>query len=162
MTYAYVGLGSNRGRPRAHLGAARRLLKGIPGARLAATSPTYRSAPVGCPGRQNYYYNAVAELQTTLPPPRVFRHLRTLERRIQKKPRVQNAARRLDVDYLAHGACRRRAAALTLPHPQLYRRAFVLQPLYDILIGSRSRAPSQAAVSRALRKCRHQALCRLS
>lgn len=165
MTFAYVGLGSNAGARRRHLAAAARLLGRLRGARLCAVSPLYASDPLGCPGRQSVYYNAVAELQTTQPPPRIFSQLRRVERRVQKKPRAQNTPRRLDVDYLAHGSCRRTNRHLTLPHPRLYRRAFVLQPMDDLLAARRTAgvAPLQTKVQKARqRHCGGQTLCRLS
>lgn len=162
MTYAFIGLGSNAGNRRRHLRTAARRLRQLRGARLVQVSPVYGSAPVGCPGRQQAYYNAAAAVQTTLAPQRLFVQLRQLERAVQKKPRRQNAPRRLDADYLAHGCCRRRHAHLTLPHPRLYGRAFALQPLADVLPAAPSlAADARARVHTALAHCRTQPLCRL-
>lgn len=167
MTYSYVALGSNAGCSRRHLRAARQALKRLPGARLTATGGLYQSAPLGCPGRQRVYYNTAAELQTALPPPRLFLLLRKLEARIQKKRRAKNAPRRLDADYIAHGGCRLKTRRLTLPHARLFGRRFVLQPLADILAAAeadgaaRRGCINRQAVASALRQCRRQMLWRI-
>ena len=160
MTYAYVGLGCNSGNCRRQLQTARRLLNRLSKTRLVAMSTVYCSAPLGCPGNQPAYLNAVAELQTGQSPTQLFGKLKKLERTVQKKRRTRNAVRRLDVDYLAHGACRLRLRQLTLPHPRLYQRAFVLQPLADILTTT-CRPLCRARVRLALASCRTQWLCRL-
>lgn len=164
MTHAYIGIGSNTTNPRRHLRHAERLLARLPGARLAAVSPHYGTAPVGCPGRQPPYRNAVARLQTPLPPQRLFRRLRQLEQRVQRQKRRQNAPRRLDVDYLFHGRARLRGKFLTLPHPRATQRAFVLQPLADLLAHPPAAAflLPPAAVRQALAQCAAQPLWRLS
>ena len=163
MTYAFIGLGSNEGNRRRHLRAAVRHLRQLPGVRVVAASPVYGSAPLGCPGRQREFHNAAVAVQTALPPQRVFAQLRHLERRVQKKPRVKNAPRRLDADYLAHGCCRRRGAHLALPHPQLFVRAFALRPLADVLpAAGAGAAVLRGRVHAALAQCGAQELCRLS
>ena len=163
MTYSYIGLGSNRGKGQHYLHTAARQLKRLPGARLTRLSPLYGSAPLGCPGRQNSYCNAVAELQTTAAPQRLFYRLRRLEKSIQKKSRRRNNARRLDIDYLAHGRCRRHSPMLTLPHPRMEQRAFVLRPLSDILNPASCCPPiNPKRLTRALAACRNQKTWQLS
>ena len=116
--------------------AARKMRK-LPGAKVAALSPFYRSAPQGCPGNQPDYCNAVAALQTSLPPRRLHLRLQQIERAVQKlcggKKRKRNAPRHLDIDYLFHGCASLRGKHLTLPHPRILKRAFVLRPLADIV-----------------------------
>lgn len=163
MTYSYIGLGSNRGNSRNYLRTAARQLRRLPGVRLTNLSPLYGSEPQGCPGRQNSYCNAVAELQTIVPPQQLFNRLRQLEKSIQKKKRTRNSARRIDIDYLMHGSCRRQTPALTLPHPRMRQRAFVLQPLCDILTAAdRCHLINAAQLTQALADCRQQKLWQLS
>lgn len=132
MARAFVGLGGNRRQTPRALRAALRALKKLPGARLAGASRVYRTAPLNCPGAQPDYLNAVAELRATAPPRRVFGRLRTLERRLQKRPRRRNAPRAIDLDYLAHGAALSHGKTLRLPHPRMAARAFVLAPLAEL------------------------------
>lgn len=134
MTTCYIGLGSNKGRPLAYLQAAVRALRQLPATRLCACSPIYRTAAIGCLPNTPDFYNAVVRLQTALPPPRLFCALRKIEAAIQKQARAQNMPRRLDVDLLCYGAVRHVSKTLTLPHPRMLARAFVLQPLLDIAL----------------------------
>ena len=132
MTFAYIGLGGNSADARRHLAHAVRRLKKLPSSRLAAMSPIYVSAPVGCPGQQREYCNCAAKIQTFLPPRRMFIRIGEIERHIQRRRRRRNAPRRLDLDYLSHGAAVLRGLPLTLPHPRMCSRAFVLTPLADV------------------------------
>ncbi len=162
MTFAFVGLGGNDIRARRHLSRAVSLIRKMPGARLAAESAAYLSAPRGCPGRQREYCNGALKLQTTLAPRRVFNLLKRAERAIQKRRRRRNAPRRADVDYLAHGAARLQTAALTLPHPRMRRRAFVLTPLADVAGAHYDGLPGARMLCAAARECRRQPIRRLS
>lgn len=162
MTFAYIGLGGNDIRARRHLSRAARLIRDMPGIRFVAESAAYCSAPLGCPGRQRDYCNGALKLQTLLPPIRVFRRLQKVERLIQRRRRRRNAPRRTDVDYLAHGAARLRRAALTLPHPRMHLRAFVLTPLADVAGARYEGLPAASRLRAAYEKCRRQRLHQLS
>lgn len=162
MTFAYIGLGGNDIQARKNLARAAILASRIPGARLAAESAAYLSAPRDCPGKQRAFCNGALKLQTTLAPRRMFLHLQKIERSLQKKRRRRNMPRRADVDYLAHGSARLRAAFLTLPHPRMQTRAFVLAPLADVA-GTEYEGLPNAKVLRAARKqCAAQPIRKLS
>ncbi|MGI9306091.1 MAG: 2-amino-4-hydroxy-6-hydroxymethyldihydropteridine diphosphokinase [Gammaproteobacteria bacterium] len=161
MTLARIGLGGNSVSARQDLARAAQMLAKLPGTRLAAFSPVYASAPVGCPGRQREYCNAAATLQTTLAPRRVFGMLQKLERRIQRRRRRRNAPRRLDLDYLLHGAAVLRGKSLCLPHPRMRRRAFVLLPLADISGKFYAGLPNARALCEARGRCGGQTVRRL-
>ena len=158
MTFAYVGLGGNMGRPQRQLATAVRLLKRLPATKITGISPVYLSAPVGCPGQQKFYYNAVTELQTTLAPQRLFLRLRKTERAVQRRRRCSNAPRRLDVDYLKHGNAVLRGRFLVLPHPRMTQRAFVMRPLVDILQKNRRPLYQLNNARHALKQCARQKL----
>lgn len=162
MTFAYIGLGGNDIRARRHLARAARMISALPGMRPVAESPLYRSSPVGCPGRQREYCNAVLKLQTSLPPSRVFLRLRKVEKTIQRRRRKRNAPRKSDIDYLAHGAARLRRVFLTLPHPRMHSRAFVLEPLADVAGANYAGLRGAAQLQIARGKCRGQILHRIS
>jgi 2-amino-4-hydroxy-6-hydroxymethyldihydropteridine diphosphokinase len=137
---AVIGLGSNLAHPRRQLARAVRALARLPGSRLVALSPNYVTAPMGAPGPQPDYVNAVALLRTALPPNALLARLQAIERRQQRR-RVpagpRNAPRTLDLDLLLYGGRRMADARLTLPHPRMHERAFVLRPLLDVAPAAR-------------------------
>jgi 2-amino-4-hydroxy-6-hydroxymethyldihydropteridine diphosphokinase len=132
---ACIGLGSNLGHPRRRLARALAELARLPRTRLVAASGNYLSAPIGSPELQPDYVNAVAVVSTTLEPGALLAHLGAIERRLGRRRRPgepRNAPRVLDLDLLLYGRRRIDRPALTLPHPRMHERAFVLRPLLDI------------------------------
>jgi 2-amino-4-hydroxy-6-hydroxymethyldihydropteridine diphosphokinase len=127
---AYVGIGSNQGDARAHVLAACEELAHLPDTYLAARSSLYRSAPVDAPGPE--YVNAVAALDTELSPAQLLDALQDLERRHGRERPYPNAPRTLDLDLLTYGDTVFASPMLTLPHPRMHQRAFVLQPLLEL------------------------------
>jgi 2-amino-4-hydroxy-6-hydroxymethyldihydropteridine diphosphokinase len=134
MTFATIGLGSNLGHPRRQLARAVAALRRLPRSRLVALSPNYETAPQGASEPQPDYVNAVAILATALAPHALLDRLQAIERRQgrQRVPGERNAARTLDLDLLLFGRRRVGHAKLSLPHPRMHARAFVLRPLADI------------------------------
>lgn len=129
---AYIGLGSNLGDPVARLRAALEALAGLPEVTALVASPFYRTAPFG-PVAQPDFVNAVAGLLTTLEPEALHTGLRGLEQRLGRRPpRERWGPREIDLDLLVHGTAVRGTAELTLPHPGIPQRDFVLYPLRDI------------------------------
>jgi len=126
----YVALGSNLGDREAHLERGLADLRGA-GVRIAALSSIYETEPVGGPG-QGPYLNLVAKGDTTLGPEELLAAALAAEARAGRVRTVRNAARTLDVDILFYGALVRRGPTLTLPHPRLHERGFVLVPLAEI------------------------------
>ena len=127
---AWVGLGANLGDARASVGAALEALGRLPQTRLLRASSLYRSAPWQADGPD--FINAVAELQTRLCAPELLRALQALEQAAGRARPWRNAPRTLDLDLLAYGSARIESDRLTLPHPRLHERAFVLWPLAEI------------------------------
>ncbi len=130
---AYVALGANLGDAQAAVRQALRDLDALPQTRLMLASPLYRSAPVDSSGPD--YINAVAELQTTLSAYALLDALQGLELRAGRERPWPNAPRTLDLDLLLYGDLRLDDPRLTLPHPRMRERAFVLRPLADIAPG---------------------------
>jgi 2-amino-4-hydroxy-6-hydroxymethyldihydropteridine diphosphokinase len=128
---AYVALGSNLGDRAAHLAAAVASLAALPGTRLLGVSATFETAPVGPAGQQNYF-NAAAALHTTLPPLGLLDHLLAIEQLRGRVRRERWGPRTLDLDLLIHGDRVLNDPRLTLPHPRMLARAFVLAPLADL------------------------------
>ncbi len=132
---AYVGIGSNLAHPRRRIARALIDAAKLPRSRLVAASPNYVSAPVDANGAQPDYVNAVFALRTALSPANLLRNLRIIESRHGRpsvEHRSRNAARTLDLDLLLFDRRRSRQSRLTLPHPRMHSRAFVLKPLLDV------------------------------
>lgn len=158
MITAYVGIGSNQSGPRAQVLEAFRELGALPETRLAARSPLYRSAPVCAPGPE--YVNAVAAVRTALAPERLLAELQALESRHGRSRPYPNAPRTLDLDLLLYGEAEIATPALTLPHPRMHERAFVLRPLIDL--DAQARVPGRGLARDLLRACAGQDLERLA
>ncbi len=128
---AYVALGSNLGDRREHLEAAFSALSRLRGTRLLARSAIFETPPFGPPGQQNYF-NAAAALDTELPPLALLDELLAIEQSRGRVRRERWGPRTLDLDLLLHGESIIREGRLTIPHPAMQERAFVLAPLRDI------------------------------
>ncbi len=131
MTRAFVALGSNLADPVTQLGAAFDELARLPHTRLVARSSLWRSAPVGYLDQPDFV-NAVAELETTLEAETLLAHLLDIERRHGRVREFQNAPRTLDLDIALYGDQRIDTPTLTVPHPRMHGRAFVLLPLNQL------------------------------
>ncbi len=158
---AFVGLGSNLGHPRRHLARALAQLARLPRSRLVAASRNYVSAPVDCTEPQSDYINAVAELRTALAPSALLSRMRAIERRHGRRRHGatrRNAPRVLDLDLLLFDRRRLARPELSLPHPRMHERAFVLRPLIDI--APTARIPGRGAARTWLRRARGQRIAR--
>jgi 2-amino-4-hydroxy-6-hydroxymethyldihydropteridine diphosphokinase len=128
---AYVGVGSNVGNPRAQVLAAFGALDALPRTRLIARSRLYRTRPFG-PVQQGDFINAVAGLLTQLAAAELLAALRGLEDAAGRERSVRWGPRTLDLDLLVFGTERIDTPALTVPHPGIAERGFVLAPLHDV------------------------------
>ncbi len=129
---AFIGLGSNQHRPRLQLQRAIRALDRLPGTSLRKVSSLYRNQAVG-PGAQPAYLNAVAALETRLPPMRLLQALHAIERQQGRLRTLQRwIPRTLDLDLLLYDQQQVRSARLTVPHPEMAKRNFVIYPLAEI------------------------------
>jgi 2-amino-4-hydroxy-6-hydroxymethyldihydropteridine diphosphokinase len=130
---AFVGLGANLGDPRAAVEEAMVAIGRLPGTTIAARSSLYRSAPIDAGGPD--YVNAVVDLRTSIEPLPLLRALLAIEKLHGRQRSVRNAPRTLDLDLLLWGDVVIQTPELTLPHPRLQQRAFVLKPLAEIAPG---------------------------
>lgn len=156
---AYVGIGSNLDDPPSQVRRAFQALAALPAGRCLARSPLYRTTPVGGPPGQPDYVNAVAALDTWLEPDALLTALQEIE---NVRGRVRNerwGPRTLDLDLLLYGALIRDDPRLTLPHPRLHERAFVLYPLYDI--APTLLLPGRGRLSEWLTSCSPSGMTRL-
>lgn len=131
MNTAYVALGANIGEPAATVVSALAALAGLPESRVLRTSPLYRTAPVGLRNQPDFI-NAAAALETALGAEVLLDALLDLEVRFGRRRRDRNGPRTLDLDLLLHNDSEIDLPRLTLPHPRLHLRAFVLRPLAEI------------------------------
>jgi len=129
---AYIGLGSNQGEVVEALNSAIGSLRSIEQTEVVAVSPFYRSAPIDAPGPD--FMNAVVKAETALEPYALLLHLLDIELMLGRKRRglKKNAPRNVDLDLLLVGDMIIQSTPLTLPHPRLHLRAFVLRPLLDL------------------------------
>ena len=158
MIRAYVALGANLGAAATTVSAAAAALAEIPETRLLAVSSLYQTAPVGLK-HQPDFINAVAAVDTALPPRQFLAALFALEARFGRSRSVPNAPRTLDLDLLLYGETLLDEAQLTLPHPRLHERAFVLVPLAEI--APDCLIPGRGRVQELLDGCRDQRIARL-
>ncbi len=127
----FVALGSNLGDREAHLEGAVLALASSAGIELLAVSPVYETAPVGLPP-QGHYLNAVVRLRTSLAPRALLERQLEIEACAGRERGERDAARTLDVDLLLFGARVVDEPGLVVPHPRMFERPFVLEPLCDL------------------------------
>lgn len=128
---AYVGLGSNLGDRVANLAAALDHLAVAPGLRLLRRSDLYETAPVGVLD-QPWFLNAVAELDVRVSPRALLGLCKAIERDLGRRPTRRWGERLIDLDVLLYGAESIIEPDLVVPHPELWRRLFVLAPLAEL------------------------------
>ena len=130
----YVALGANLGAPVATVRAAIEALRGMADSRFIAVSSLYRTAPVGLHDQPDFI-NAVAALavdDAVLPASTFLQRLFAIEADFGRVRSIRNAPRTLDLDLLLYGDTIMQTPGLTVPHPRMSERAFVLVPLAEI------------------------------
>jgi len=147
---AYVGLGANLGDAAATVQRSLQAIGRLPQTRLLRQSSLYRSAPVDAGGPD--FVNAVAHLQTTLSPRALLAELQRLELDEGRERPYRNAPRTLDLDLLLYGDSHVATPELTVPHPRMAERAFVLLPLAEIAPERVSAAQLQAVAGQRIDK----------
>ncbi|MGE5453261.1 MAG: 2-amino-4-hydroxy-6-hydroxymethyldihydropteridine diphosphokinase [Acidobacteriota bacterium] len=128
---AYIGMGGNLGDVEARLRSACSALQALPWTELEGISSVYRTAPVDADGPD--YLNAVAAIASALGPQELLRALLMLERNHDRTRPYRHAPRTLDLDLLWYGGTVLHTPTLTLPHPRMLQRAFVVEPLTELL-----------------------------
>ena len=128
---AFIGIGSNLENPVAQVQQALEAFATIPKTHMLCCSPLYRSEPLGPPNQPDYI-NAVARLETELTPDHLLAALQKIENNHGRVRTIRWGPRTLDLDLLLYDDHIQDDPHLTLPHPRMHERAFVLYPLYDI------------------------------
>ncbi|MBA4326901.1 MAG: 2-amino-4-hydroxy-6-hydroxymethyldihydropteridine diphosphokinase [Polaromonas sp.] len=151
---AYVALGANLGDAQATVRQAMDALERLPLSRVAGRSSLYRTAPVArhcvSPADGPDYINAVVALETALPPLDLLDRLQALEQAAGRERTYPDAPRTLDLDILLYGDTQIASPRLSLPHPRMGQRAFVLVPLAEIAPGLVSQAQLLAVAGQAI------------
>lgn len=156
---AFIALGSNLDDPVAQVSAAMVALDALPQTRVLRRSSLYRTAPVGYLDQPDFI-NAVVQVETALAPHPLLDALLALERSRGRTREFHNAPRTLDLDLLLYDDRVLHEHGLTLPHPEMHRRAFVLQPLLEI--APDCVIPGVGSAAAAMRDCAHQRLLKIA
>ncbi len=147
---AYIALGANLGDAASSLRQAMDAIDALPDTQLTRRSSLYRTAPVDASGPD--YLNAVIEVATGLTAPALLALLHQLEQGAGRERPYRNAPRTLDLDLLRYGSASIDSPALTVPHPRMSERAFVLVPLAEIAPQLVSAARLQAVASQEIHR----------
>jgi 2-amino-4-hydroxy-6-hydroxymethyldihydropteridine diphosphokinase len=131
MTTAFVGIGSNLGDRETNLERALQLLSADDGIEVIAVSEIRETEPVG-PVEQGPFLNGAARLETSLAPRELLERLLAIENRLGRVRTERWGPRTIDLDLLLYGNERIDESGLTVPHPRLHERRFVLEPLADL------------------------------
>jgi 2-amino-4-hydroxy-6-hydroxymethyldihydropteridine diphosphokinase len=160
VSLAYVGIGSNLQDPVLQVESAFDELQKLPQTRLVNRSSLYRSRPMGYAAQPDFV-NAVAALETSLRAPDLLEALQKLEERHGRQRSFANAPRTLDLDILLYGDQTFAEKDLTIPHPRMHERAFVLKPLLEIAPQGIS-IPGIGAAAACLVDCADQSVTRIA
>ncbi|MCT4781367.1 MULTISPECIES: 2-amino-4-hydroxy-6-hydroxymethyldihydropteridine diphosphokinase [Exiguobacterium] len=131
MNRAYIALGSNIGDKAGHLQAAIDAMRLLPTTKTVRPSSIYETAPVGYVD-QDLFYNMVVELETTLSAEMLLEELQRIEQQEGRKRLFKNGPRTLDLDIVLYNEEMIQSEGLTVPHPRMQDRAFVLAPLREL------------------------------
>lgn len=127
----FIGIGSNLGNRRDNINKALELLKSHSGIVIEKFSSIIETEPIGGPA-QGKYLNAVVKIQASLSPKELLKILQDIENQLGRVRAVKNAPRTIDLDILLFGELIFNERCLTIPHPRMFERYFVLKPLLEI------------------------------
>lgn len=154
----FVGLGANVGESVPRILRVMEELGEVPGTHVLARSSLYQTAPIGNP-EQPDFINAVVRLSTSLSAARLLAEMLAIERRHGRVRAEKDGPRTLDLDLLLYGDCIDADPRMTLPHPRMHERAFVLLPLDEIAPGCV--IPGRGPVARLLAQVTEQGVKRI-
>lgn len=157
---AYLSLGSNI-RPRRHLRAALEALDAQDAIRLLGESPWYETRPWGGIAQANFL-NLVCAVEISLPPPQLLQVTQAVERRLGRVRALRNGPRPIDIDILLAGDTQLATPTLTIPHPGLLERDFMLVPLLDLAPDARLPGSSERLIDRRPHLIYHRIIRRLA
>lgn len=133
MALCYLGLGSNLEDRRKNIKAALKKISDLKGTRIIKLSRIIETDPVGGPRKQGKFLNAALKIQTRLTPVVLLRRLKGIEQDLGRKSRRRLWPRPIDLDILLYENRTIRRKNLIIPHPRIFDRRFVLEPLAELL-----------------------------
>jgi 2-amino-4-hydroxy-6-hydroxymethyldihydropteridine diphosphokinase len=133
MVICYLGVGSNLGNRRKNIKLAVKKIGTLKETRIIKTSKLLESLPSGGPAGQPNYLNAALKISTNFSPSNLLKKLKKIEKELGRVPAVRFGARVMDLDILLYGDRRIRNNSLTVPHPRMFNRDFVIKPLVEVL-----------------------------
>lgn len=133
MVICYLGLGSNLGNRRRNIKLAVKKIGALKATRVIEESKMFDFSPVGGPSGQDNYLNAALKIQTKLSAINLLKKLKKLETELGRVKTVRFGPRTIDLDILLYGDKSIKAKKLTIPHPRLFCRDFVIKPLKEVL-----------------------------
>ncbi|OGO77811.1 MAG: 2-amino-4-hydroxy-6-hydroxymethyldihydropteridine diphosphokinase [Clostridiales bacterium GWB2_37_7] len=131
MPRAYLGLGGNIGRVKENIEEGLRLLRDSENVQVLATSSYYKTAPVGFV-QQDWFLNIAAEIETALSPYELLALCNDIEQQLKRERLIKWGPRTIDIDILLYEGFESNSNKLTVPHPRMTERAFVMIPLQEI------------------------------
>ena len=133
MAICYLGIGSNLGNRRKNIKLAIKKIGALKGNQIIKESRFFETLPVGGPSGQPDYLNAALKLKTNFPPLTLLKKLKKIETEMGRVPSVRFGTRIIDLDILLYGDKVINSRKLTIPHPRMFKRDFVLKPLKEVL-----------------------------
>jgi 2-amino-4-hydroxy-6-hydroxymethyldihydropteridine diphosphokinase len=133
MVICYLGVGSNLGNRRKNIKLAVKLIKALKDTKIIKASKLLESSPCGGPAGQANYLNAALSISTNFSPLSLLKKLKKIENELGRIPTVRFGARVMDLDILLYGDKLIRNKVLTIPHPRMFERDFVIKPLLEVL-----------------------------
>jgi len=127
----YIGIGSNLGDREKYIKSAIEKLKEAKDIEVKKISNTYETEPVGGP-RQGRYLNGAVEIETSLEPRELLIKLQAIEKQLGRVRKIKNGPRTIDLDILLYGDRKIETPDLSIPHPRMREREFVMKPLREI------------------------------
>ncbi len=133
MVICYLGVGSNLGKRRKNIKLAVGKIKDLKDIKIIKVSKLLESLPNGGPAGQPNYLNAALKISTNFSPLSLLKKLKKIENELGRIPTVRFGPRVMDLDILLYGDRLMRNQALTIPHPRMFKRDFVIKPLIEVL-----------------------------
>jgi 2-amino-4-hydroxy-6-hydroxymethyldihydropteridine diphosphokinase len=133
MVACYIGVGSNLGNRHKNILSAVRLINKLKGTKIIKKSRIIETLPLGGPANQPKFLNAAFKLITRLSPLQLLKKLKQIEKELGRKKTVRYGSRTIDLDILFYGDRVMKSKTLTIPHPRVFEREFVLKPLVELL-----------------------------
>lgn len=133
MVTCYLGIGSNLGDRRKNIKLALKKIKTLPDTRIIKVSKNIETDPVGGPATQGKFLNAALKIQTKISALRLLKYLKQIEEELGRAKAVRYGPRTIDLDILFYGDKIINRKELTVPHPRIFKREFVIKPLLEVI-----------------------------